>query len=52
MTLETRVQVIDTINNQKNGKKDFSDSTIRYDRDQVEDIMTGNDIMNHMHQID
>ena len=47
---KNRIQVIEAIEDRRKGNKDFSEFLIKYDRDQVEDIMSYNDIMNHIHR--
>jgi hypothetical protein len=47
---KNRIQVVEAIENRRNGNKDLSEFIIKYNRDQVEDIMSYNDIMNHVHR--
>ena len=47
---KNRIQVMDAIENRQKGNKDFSDYKVKYTKDQMEDIMSYNDIMNHIHQ--
>ena len=47
---KNRIQVMDAIEDRRKGNEDFTKFTIKYDRDQVEDIMSYNDIMNHIHR--
>ena len=47
---KNQIQVIEAIEDQRKGNKDFTDFTIKYDQDQVEDIMSYNVIMNHIHR--
>ena len=41
---------MDAIENRRKGNKDLSDFKVKYTKDQMEDIMSYNDIMNHIHR--
>ena len=47
---KNRIQVMDAIENRQKGNKDFSDFKVKYTKDQMEDIMSYNDITNRIHQ--
>lgn len=47
---QLRARVLETIEDKREQNKDFSKFKIKYDRTEVEDIMTYNDIMNFIHR--